>query len=54
MNKFENVDRDLRICAYCMNTTYSYVCPECNEYDGLMEFTTSTEQYLGVDLLEYL
>ncbi len=54
MNKFENVDADLRICAYCMDTTYSYVCPNCNEYDGLMPFTSQTEEYLGVNLLEYV
>ena len=52
MDKFENVSKDLRVCVYCMNTTYAYVCPECNEYDGLMPITQETEDYLGEDLLE--
>ena len=54
MDKFENVDKDLRVCVYCMGTTYAYVCPECNEYDGLMPITQETEDYIGEDLLEYL
>jgi len=54
MNKFENVDKDLRICVYCYNTTFAYVCPTCNEYDGLMPITQETEDYLGEDLLGYL
>jgi hypothetical protein len=52
MSKFENVDKDLRVCVYCYGTTYAYVCPECNEYDGLMPVNQETEDYLGEDLLE--
>jgi hypothetical protein len=55
MNKFENIDTDLRICVYCYGVTYAYVCPRCNEYDGLMPINAETEKYLGVeDLLEYV
>jgi hypothetical protein len=54
MNKFENVDADLRICVFCMTTTYAYICPECSDYKGLMPISTSTEEYLGVDLLDYV
>lgn len=52
MNKFQNVDKDLRVCVYCYGTTYAYVCPSCNEYDGLMSVNQETEDYLGEDLLE--
>lgn len=54
MNKFENVSQDLRICAYCFHTTYAYICPDCNEYDGLMPFTQETEDYLGENLLDFI
>lgn len=57
MNKFENVSKDLRVCVYCYGTTYAYVCPECNEYDGLMAINSDTEKYftqLGEDLSEII
>jgi hypothetical protein len=52
--KYANVDKDLRICVYCMGTTSAYVCPECNEYKSLMPINYATEQYLGEDLLQYV
>lgn len=52
--KYANVDKDLRICVFCYNTTYAYVCPECNEYKGLMPITKETEDYLGEDILQYV
>lgn len=41
-------------CVYCYNVygADTYVCPECNEYDGLMELKDA-ESYLGEDLSEY-
>lgn len=55
MNRFENVDKDLRVCVFCLNTTLAYICPDCNEYKGLMPINAETEEYLGVeDLTEYL
>lgn len=54
MTKFDHIDRDLRICAFCMTTTYAYICPDCGDYKGLMEISSRTEEYLGVDLLDYV
>lgn len=53
MTELKKVDENLRICVYCYGTTYAYVCPECNEYDGLMTILDA-EGYLGEDLTEYL
>ena len=52
--KYADVDKDLRICAFCYTVTHAYVCPECNEYKGLMPINKETEDYLGEDLLGYL
>lgn len=52
MDKYQNVDKDLRVCVFCMGVTYSYVCPECNDYKGLMPINQETEDYLQEDLLE--
>lgn len=52
MDKFAHIDEDLRICVFCMNATFMYVCPTCNEYKGLMPFTTETEEYLEIDDLD--
>ena len=49
---FAKVDKDLRVCVFCYSTTYAYVCPECNDYKGLMPVNKETEDYLGEDLLE--
>ena len=53
MTETRNIDADLRICVYCMHTTYAYVCPTCNEYKGLMPILDA-EEYLEEDLTEYL
>ncbi len=53
MTELNKVDKDLRICVYCYGVTYAYVCPECNEYDGLMTILDA-EKYLGEDLTDYL
>jgi hypothetical protein len=53
MNETRKIDSDQRICVYCYGVTYAYVCPNCNEYDGLMPILDA-EEYLGEDLTEYL
>ena len=53
MTETRNIDQDLRICVYCYGTTYAYVCPACNEYDGLMPILDA-EKYLEEDLTDYL
>lgn len=53
MTELNKVDKDLRICVYCYGVTYAYVCPTCNEYDGLMTILDA-EKYLGEDLTDYL
>jgi hypothetical protein len=53
MNETRKIDSDQRICVYCYGVTYAYVCPACNEYDGLMPILDA-EEYLGEDLTEYL
>lgn len=53
MTETNKVDKDLRICVFCMTTTYAYICPECNDYKGLMPILDA-EGYLGEDLSEYL
>jgi len=42
-------------CVYCYGVFGSdtYVCPHCNEYDGLMPLKEA-EAYLGEDLSEYV
>lgn len=53
----ESVDKDLRVCVYCFQTTYAYVCPNCNEYKSLMPINHETYVYvkeLGEDLMEIL
>ena len=52
MSKFDHISTDLRICVFCLNSTYAYVCPTCNEYKGLMPFNAETEAYLDLDDLE--
>lgn len=54
MDKFELVDKDLRLCVFCMTTTIAYICPECRDYKGLMPINQDTENYLGQDLTEYI
>ena len=41
-------------CVYCetLYGTDTYVCPTCNEYDGMMPLKEA-ESYLGEDLSEY-
>jgi hypothetical protein len=46
-------DSDLRFCVFCHTTTYAYICPQCNDYKGLMEIKAA-EEYLDEDLTEYL
>ena len=53
MTETRKVDTDLRICVFCYTTTYAYVCPECNDYKGLMPILDA-EGYLGEDLTDYL
>lgn len=53
MTETNKVDKDLRICVFCMTTTYAYICPECKDYKGLMPILDA-EGYLGEDLEEYL
>ena len=53
MTETRNVDKDLRVCVFCYTTTYAYICPECNDYKGLMP-VLDAEEYLGEDLTDYL
>ena len=41
--KFDSAmaDADLRMCVYCFDTTHAYVCPKCNEFDGLLTIEES-------------
>ena len=39
------------ICVYCYNIVNDYVCPHCNEYDGLMAIREA-KSYLGEDFPE--
>jgi len=45
---FASVDPDIRVCVYCLNLTFAYVCPTCNEYKGLMPVNQETCDYLDV------
>lgn len=42
------------MCVYCEGvfTDTTAVCPECNEYDGLMPLTKAVD-YLGLDIRDY-
>jgi hypothetical protein len=39
------------LCVYCLNIVNDYVCPHCNEYDGLMPIPDA-KVYLGEDFPE--
>jgi len=39
------------VCVYCLNIVNDYVCPHCNEYDGLMPIKDA-QDYLGADFPE--
>lgn len=39
------------ICVYCLNLVNDFVCPNCNEYDGLMP-VSQAKGYLGSDFPE--
>ena len=39
------------VCVYCLNIVNDYVCPHCNEYDGLMPLDQA-KSYLGEDFPE--
>jgi RNA polymerase subunit RPABC4/transcription elongation factor Spt4 len=41
------------VCVFCENTYEegTFVCPECNEYKGMMTIEEASETY---DFLEYL
>lgn len=57
LEAINNADEAMRVCVYCCGTTYAYVCPECNEYDGLMPINLDTDKYLksmDIDLVEIL
>jgi ribosomal protein S27AE len=57
LETLESVNKDLRVCVYCYGTTFAYVCPECNEYDGLMPINLETDKYfkqMGDNLLEII
>jgi len=47
-NKMEKL-----VCVFCENTyeAGTFVCPECNEYKGMMTITDASKEY---DFLEYL
>lgn len=41
------------MCVYCEGVFVNVaVCPECNEYDGLMPLTRAVE-YLNLDINDY-
>ena len=42
-----------KVCVFCENiySPSTFVCPECNDYKGLMPITEASETY---DFLEYL
>ena len=33
------------VCVYDGTETYDYVCPSCNEYDGVMEISQAIKTY---------
>jgi lipopolysaccharide biosynthesis regulator YciM len=39
------MDKDKRVCVYCSTETYAYICPSCNEYDGLMPIMEAIATY---------